>query len=629
MSFQIRYVNGVKYINENGPYTVAKGLLFALFLFACEALGQAPKVVPGEYLIKFKNQTNSVNVAGKISGKANLKAAFPDMNMYHFSVKDGQSGAVDELRNDPDVEFVEPNFILDKVSESQPGEVMDVLSADQVHAQSSTTYTQSYANVNVEQAWGVMAAVNAAPKTIVAIIDTGLDSNHRVFRDTGAMWINTREIAGNGIDDDYNGYVDDISGWNFINNSPNFLDDEGHGTHVGGIVVGTGFDIFSSSLDQSRVKIMPLKFLDANGSGTTANAIKAMYYAVNMGAKVINCSWGGSSYSKSLLDAISFAYSQKALVVSAAGNNGKNNDSTDMYPANYDVPGNFSVAATTDSNNMAYFSNFGSQRVHIASPGVYIYSTLPNGYFGSMSGTSMAAPFVAGMAAQAMREAPNMTGYQIKQLVMNTAQYYNNLSGKVSSAARINAYNLIINAKSNFSTLASQPDYTPNYKADRDVASNSSSSSGGGAGCGLVSTAISQFPKGGSPGASAGAVIVLLTLPMAIWWAQRQKAPKNQRRHDRFMMDTDICVKVGGRELVAHMNTISMGGASFSADEALDKGGEVSMKIKGPDGKEIEVSGRIVWSEANKAYGVQFANAKEGVLSSIQNWTSNLVKSAS
>lgn len=599
-----------------------------VILFASLSWAQQPRVVPGEYLVKFKKQTNSASVIGKISGKASLKAAFPEMNMFHFSVKDGQQTTVDELKNDPEVEFVEPNYIMDKISEDTPGQVMEVLSESQVTAQSSTYYTQNYANVKVEQAWGIMSGINAASKTIVAIIDTGLDKTHRVFANTGAMWINPGEIPGNGIDDDMNGYIDDVSGWNFINNSSNFADDEGHGTHVGGIVVGASFDIFSSSLDQSRIKLMPLKFLDANGSGSTSNAIKAMYYAVNMGAKVINCSWGGPSYSKSLLDAISYAYDHHVLVVSAAGNNSKNNDANDMYPANYDVPGNLSVAATSDSDGLASFSNYGAQKVHVASPGVYIYSTLPGGYYGSMSGTSMAAPFVAGMTAMAMREAPNMTGYQIKQLAMATAQPVNTLSGKVSSAARINAYNLIANAKSNVSTLASQPSYSPKYQEDRSVASESASSSGGG--CGLVSTAVlSQLPRGGSPGATAGAVVFLLSLPVLLWWALRQRKPKNQRRHERFMMNTDIRLKVGDRELVAHMNTISMGGASFSADEALDKGGEVSMKIKGPDGKEIEVSGRIVWSEQNKAYGVQFSEAKEGVLSSIQQWTSKLVKSAS
>ncbi len=591
-------------------------------------LAQQPRVVPGEYLVKFKKQTNSVNVIGKISGKASLKAAFPDMNMFHFSVKEDQQSTVTELQNDPDVEFVEPNYIMDKISEQTPGEVMEVLSESDVTAQSSTYYTQSYANVKVEQAWGIMSAVGAASKTVVAIIDTGLDKTHRVFNNTGAMWVNSREIPNNNLDDDMNGYIDDVSGWNFITNSANFADDEGHGTHVGGIVVGASLDIFSSSLDQSRIQVMPLKFLDANGSGSTSNAIKAMYYAVNMGAKVINCSWGGPSYSKSLLDAISYAYDHQALVISAAGNNSKNNDASDMYPANYDVPGNLSVAATTDADGLASFSNYGGQRVHLASPGVYIYSTLPGGYYGSMSGTSMAAPFVAGMAALAMREAPNLTGYQVKQLAMATAQTFGNLSGKVLSAARINAYNLIANAKSNVSTLASQPSYSPKYQDDRGVAS-AGSSSGGGAGCGLVSTALTQIPRGGSPGASAGAVIFLISLPVLLWWALRQRKPKNQRRHDRFMMDTDIRIKVGDRELVAHMNTISMGGASFNADAALDKGGEVSMKIKGPDGQEIEIAGRIVWNEQNKAYGVQFSNAKEGVLSSIQDWTSKLVKSAS
>jgi len=597
-----------------------------MVLLSSVSLAQAPgSVIQGEYIVKFRQQMPTSSVSGKISAKAVMKAAFPEANMYQFSLKGSQSTLVQELQNDPDVVFVEPNYVMKVINEDLPGQVLETLSAEEVSAQSSTSYTQSYAPTQVLSAWSLMA-VPDSNKPIVAIVDTGLDSNHKVFKNTGAMWANPAEIPGNGIDDDFNGYVDDVSGWNFINNSSNFYDDEGHGTHVGGIVVGTGLDIFSSSLDQSRIRVMPLKFLDANGSGSTANAIKAIYYAVDNGAKVINCSWGGPSYSKALHEAMAYAYDHKVMIVTAAGNSALNNDTNSMYPANYDVPSNLSVAASTDSDALASFSNYGASLVPVASPGVYIYSTLPGGIFGSMSGTSMAAPFVAGLAAEAMREATKMTGYQIKQMILSTATKQNLLSGKVSTGSRVNAYNLIVSAKANANVNAAQPAYSPNYQNDRSIASTETSKSVGG--CGLVGSLASQIPFGGSPGASAAAVLIVLSLPMFVWLSLRQVNPASRRQYDRFMMNTDIRVRVGDKELIGHMKTISMGGLSFDVNEALEKGGQVSMKIVGPDGKEIEVDGRIVWSEENKNYGVQFSEAKSTIAQSIQSWTSQLVKSA-
>jgi subtilisin family serine protease len=601
-------------------------LLMLSLTFPLTSYSQAAgDVIPGEYIVKFKQQMPTSSVSGKISSKAVLKAAFPESNMYQISLKGGQESLVQDLQNDSDVLFVEPNYVLRIISEDLPGQVLQTLSADEVSAQASTSYTQSYAPTQVLSAWSQMAPPNSN-KPIVAIIDTGLDSNHKVFKNTAAMWTNTAEVPNNGIDDDFNSYVDDVNGWNFINNTSNFFDDEGHGTHVGGIVVGAGFDIFSSSLDQSRIRVMPLKFLDANGSGSTANAVKAIYYAVDNGAKVINCSWGGPSYSKALHEAMTYAYDKKVMIVTAAGNSSLNNDSNAMYPANYDVPSNLSVAASTDSDALASFSNYGNGLVPVASPGVYIYSTLPGGGFGSMSGTSMAAPFVAGLAATAMREATKLTGYQIKQMILTTATKSNLLSGKVSTGSRINALNLIVSAKANASTNGSQPAYAANYQADRSVASSSSSQSVGG--CGLVGSLASQIPFGGSSGGSAAAVLFVLTLPLFVWISLRKLNPAARREFDRFMMNTDIRVKVGERELVGHMKTISMGGLSFDINEALEKGGQVTMKIVGPDGKEIEVDGRIVWSEENKNYGVKFSEEKSSIAQSIQNWTSQLVKSS-
>lgn len=603
-----------------------------LSVFATSLVFAQAKVVPGEYIIKYKMDIGRSNAIGKIQGKVILKAAFPEMNMLHMAVKPGQENAVNDIKNDPDVLFIEPNYILEKLDDGLPGQVVDSLSAEQVYAQSSTSFSQNYSSVRVEQAWQLLSPYSASNRPIVAILDTGLDSSHNVFRTSKALWVNPKEIPANGVDDDQNGYVDDISGWNFINNSSSFADDEGHGTHVAGIVVGAGLDIFSQQVDQSRIQIMPLKFLDNQGSGSTANAIKAIYYAVNNGARVINNSWGGPGYSSSLLEAMTYAYDHHVLIVSAAGNSSKNNDSNEMYPANYSVPSNISIAATSDTDRLASFSNYGSQTVHIASPGVYIYSTLPGNTFGSMSGTSMAAPFVAGVAALALRESPNMNGYQLKSLLVSTANPIGTLTNKIKSGARIDMYSLISQVKANPAADPSQPDYKPAYAEERSLASESapapSSKSKGG--CGSVSALSSGAGGSGSGpmGIGDAVLFIVMLVPVMIYTYLRAKAkqPTYQRQHERFMMDSDIKVKLGDRELVAHMKTISLGGLSFNADELIEKGGSVNIKIAGPDGKEIDVEGRVVWTEANNSYGVKFEEQKETFQETILGWTKRLIK---
>ncbi|MBC7370376.1 MAG: S8 family serine peptidase, partial [Bdellovibrionaceae bacterium] len=614
-----------------------------------QAQQSVPEVVPGEYIVKLKSMAGPSGVLSKMQGKVALKGSFPRMNVYHMSLKAGpdQAASYDELVSDPDVEYVEPNYIFRKADFENPAQPADqeagLGSPAQVFANgeaqaleqysaASTAYSQSGAAVKVVEAWNAESTSTVRP--IVAIVDTGLDKNHPVFVNSSAVWTNTREIPNNGVDDDYNGYIDDVNGWNFIDNSPNFMDDDGHGTHVAGIIVGTSLNILSTPVTETaKMRIMPLKFLDANGSGTTSNAISAIYYAVNNGAQVINNSWGGSSYSRALHEALTFAYSNRVFIASAAGNNSKNNDSVTMYPANYDVPSNMSVAATTDYDYLASFSNFGAQSVHIASPGVLILSTLPNNRTGTMSGTSMATPFVSGMAALALREAPQLTGYQVKNLIMASADVVPSLVGKVSSSARINSYALIARSLSSTSTVASQPNYSPVYQADaRSTASTPKT------GCGLISAAALRGPGSGdaSGGAfdAAGVLAGLMLIPVIIWAVLRQRAlakaasdPANRRRFERFRMDSDIRVKVGDRELVGSLRTISLGGASFSADEALEKGGIITMKISSPDGRDmLEVQGQVVWNEANGAYGVQFAGAEQSALTMIQQWTKNLMK---
>lgn len=616
---------------------VIHAIIAMLVLSLSASLAWGQEYVPGEVIVKLKGKSSSVssnNFFGKMQGKLALKSSFSALNIHRVSLKSGSdvNALVQELKADPSVEYAEPNFILRKVDEDSltPSQT---LSLEDVHEQmqAGDTFVQNYANVGVEQAWAIEVSLALNAETpIVAVVDTGVDYNHVIFRNSGAMWRNSSEIAGNGVDDDGNGFVDDIYGWNFYARNNNPMDDDEHGTHVAGIILGVGQDIFPTVWEPAKVRIMALKFLGADGSGSTSDAVAAIYYAVNNGAQVINNSWGGSSYSQALHDALSYAYSRHVLIVSAAGNYGKNNDSVGMYPANYPVPGQISVAATTDNDNLASFSNYGASNVHIAAPGVSILSSVPGDAYRFMSGTSMAAPFVSGLAAMIWREAPNLSGYQVKNLMMNTSTILTSLNNKTQSRGRADAYDAISAARLQVNTAASQPE----YKAESRSVASAEEGASGPKGCGTVTTALMYGRGGGDGNGSTGQNLAVLIgislLPLAVWQVMRKRSGQVQRRkYDRFLMNSAIRVNVDGRELVGHMRTISEGGLSFEANTMIERGGILTMQIQSPDGKEsIQVQGHVVWNEENKSYGVQFDHAREGVRGLIRDWTQRLVRVA-
>lgn len=472
---------------------------------ALPALSQlsTPQAVSGEYIIKFKNKTSvsrGLKVVGKMGGGVSVKAVFAGSDMMHVKLSSASERAA--LLANPDVAFVEPNYIL-SVNPVDVG-------ALGVPPEDSDRYTQSDANVKVRDSWSIQKPYNEGSKTVVAVIDTGLDRNHLLFKDSGSIWENMAEKNGSpGVDDDHNGLVDDINGWNYVSNNSNVNDDNHHGTHVAGIVLGVGQDIFASPVRESKIKIMALKFLDASGSGSTSSAISAIEYAISKGARVINNSWGGPSYSQALHEAYVAAYNASVVMASAAGNSATNNDVSLMYPANFDSPNNISVLATTDSDNKASFSNYGATTVNIGAPGFAIISSVPGagcsapGCFQVMSGTSMAAPFVAGLAALAVREAPQLSAYQIRGIILGSVDIKSGLAGKVSTGGRVNAYKAIIDAQAQAATPAWSPGYSIGTSA-RNPASDGGGGGGGGsspaAGCGLVKAVIDGSSGGGGFG---------------------------------------------------------------------------------------------------------------------------------
>jgi subtilisin len=252
---------------------------------------------------------------------------------------------------------------------------------------------------------------------IVAVLDTGVDYNHQDLKNN--IWSNTKEIAGNGIDDDSNGYIDDVQGWNFDSSNNNVLDNNGHGTHVSGTIAAENNGIGVTGIAYNS-KIMPVKVLDANGSGSYSNIAKGIYYAVDNGANVINLSLGGNSSNDTLKSAIEYASSKNVIVVMAAGNNG---DSIPSYPARYAYNSGIAVGAVDKNNNLADFSNrSGSQEItYVTAPGVDVYSTIPNNQYANYNGTSMAAPHIAGVVALILGANPNLTEIQVRQIIISTS----------------------------------------------------------------------------------------------------------------------------------------------------------------------------------------------------------------
>jgi subtilisin family serine protease len=310
-------------------------------------------------------------------------------------------------------------------------------------------------------AWNTTTGTNTA---LAVIIDTGIDYNHIDLADN--IWRNPLEIAGNGIDDDKNGYIDDIHGINAIKNTGVPLDDNGHGTHVAGIIGAVGNNARGVVGVSWRVKLVGAKFLSSFGSGSIADAIKAVEYTTKLkkaGHNVIaaNNSWSGRSFSKALMDAITAASEQGILFVAAAGNDHSNNDTNPLYPANYQVPNVISVASITSTGERSHFSNYGPKTVHIGAPGTSIYSTLRNNGYGYKSGTSMACPQVVGLSILTHSACPNLSMDRMKQIILASGAKTPALQGYVATGAMVNAARAVQQASAACGTATPTPTPTP------------------------------------------------------------------------------------------------------------------------------------------------------------------------
>jgi hypothetical protein len=276
---------------------------------------------------------------------------------------------------------------------------------------------------------------------VVAVIDTGVDYNHEDL--AANMWTNPGETPGNGLDDDANGFVDDVYGYDFVNGDGDPMDDNSHGTHCAGTIGGVGDNRIGVAGVNWKVKIMALKFLSGAGGGTTADAIAAIRYSTRMGAKLTSNSWGGGGFDQGMYDAISEANRGRILFVAAAGNNGSDNDALPFYPASFDLDNIISVAATDVGDGLAGFSCYGATTVDLGAPGVDILSCVPGNAYGLKSGTSMAAPHVSGAMALLYSAQPDLDYAAAKQRLLDTVDRIASLTGRCISEGRLNLDALI------------------------------------------------------------------------------------------------------------------------------------------------------------------------------------------
>ncbi|GAB4012809.1 MAG: hypothetical protein Fur0010_08950 [Bdellovibrio sp.] len=294
------------------------------------------------------------------------------------------------------------------------------------------------ADANVRGAW---TKVEGDKDIVVAVVDTGVEISHSDL--VGNIWVNEAEMNGVvGVDDDGNGYIDDVNGYDFVAKSSKIIDQMGHGTHVAGII-GARHNNLGVNGVMKNVSLMSVRFLDKKGRGDLEGSLKAMAYAIENGAHVINCSWGSGRFSQLMLDLIEKARTRGAVVVAAAGNlRGRNNDTDPTYPANYDLDNVISISAHNAQNYHTAFSTFGPQTVHIAAPGENIVSTFIGNDFKVWSGTSMAAPYVSGAIGLWMSlHGASMTN--ARSLLIDSVTLVDHIAGKNVSGGRLNTLKLL------------------------------------------------------------------------------------------------------------------------------------------------------------------------------------------
>ena len=428
-----------------GPAAILLALVAAVLLAAPATSAREPREPRARILVGF-DQGVSLTAQRAALGRADATAngRLRRIRAFVASVPASDRGrALAVLRTDPRVRFAEPDAVyrVDTLpNDPLFGQLWGLSNTGQAVKVSSTGTPD--ADIDAPEAW---STTTGSSSVVVAVIDSGVDWHHPDL--AANIWTNPGEscpgCATDGVDNDGNGYVDDVHGWDFVNDDNDPLDDHGHGTHVAGTVGASGSNGAGVTGVNWNVQIMPLKFIGANGQGTADDAVRAILYATRMGAVASNNSWGGEEFSQALEDAIADADAHGSLFVAAAGNSAKNTDTTPDYPSGFDLPNVLTVGATDQNDARAWFSNYGEQSVDVAAPGTNIYSTWPGGIYRYSDGTSMAAPHVTGVAALAKAAFPAASAVGLKALILRTVDPNASFSGLSTTGGRLNARNAV------------------------------------------------------------------------------------------------------------------------------------------------------------------------------------------
>ncbi|MCB9509706.1 MAG: S8 family serine peptidase [Deferribacteres bacterium] len=404
-------------------------------------LAQQAQFAPGEVIVKFRSNITTAQAQTTFSNAGLAQRVyFPQIGAYLCNITNEQSvdNAVQACQADPTVEYAEPNYTYTTLEHFMRRAEPNDPRLDDLYAMQNG----NDADIDAIEAWDKQTG---SKDILLAVIDTGVDYNHPDLK--ANMWVNPGESGdgkeNNGVDDDNNGYIDDYRGWDFAGNDNNPMDDNGHGTHCAGTIGAVGDNGVGVVGVNWAVSILALKFLDSNGSGKLSDAIPAVLYAADMGARLSSNSWGGGGFSQALKDAIDYARSKNSIFVAAAGNSNEDNDSVDNYPSNYDVDNVIAVAASDRNDNLASFSNIGKQTVHLAAPGVDILSCQPGNNYQYLSGTSMATPHVSGVLGLVLAQYPGMTYREAMTRVLGGVDSKSEFKNTTSSGGRLNANNAL------------------------------------------------------------------------------------------------------------------------------------------------------------------------------------------
>jgi len=435
--------------------------------------------VPNRVLVKFKNsqtlgqslkslaqfrsmhqQDDSLRVLGHLQ---ELNTFEHGLSVLRFSSNLEALQAAKSLRINSLVEFAQPDYMfrifpLYSVRSEQNKSLFSRINFLKLYDEPVTPIASDPAlpeipelpsppvtDPDLAQAWGLskIEAISTwteqsgSRKIVVADIDTGTDYTHPDL--VNNLWSNPNPTNGDEI------------GYDFANKDPWPFDDQGHGTHTAGTIGATGANGIGISGVSPAVSIMTLKFISKEGFGTTSDAIASIDYAIANGARVMSNSWGGESdqgeEDKALTEAVERAEAADILFVAAAGNDGTDNDTRPMIPAAIKRANVLTVASSTNRDTRSFFSNFGKETVHVAAPGSNVYSTIPGGKYAQFSGTSMACPHVAGLAALILAERPELSAVQVKEIIMATVDPLQAFSGKIVTGGRVNARAALLKAR--------------------------------------------------------------------------------------------------------------------------------------------------------------------------------------